>query len=184
MRHLAGETPQSFVRRTIWSVEPVDACRIAVLNIPETPAWHTRIATRSRTMTTVISNSGPGFSFVDGEPMVCEVVQTYLERDGFAVTVVEDGRMALEFMKSNEPDLVILDVMLPEADGLTVLRRLRDHTNVPVILLTAKGEEADRVLGLELGADDHVPKPFSPRNSPPAPVRSFAGPPCARNGMC
>ena len=114
-------------------------------------------------MTTVSSNSSPRVLVVDDEPMVREVVQTYLERDGFAVTVVEDGRMALEFMKSNEPDLVILDVMLPEVDGFTVLRRLRDHTNVPVILLTAKGEEADRVLGLELGADDYVPKPFSPR---------------------
>ena len=92
-----------------------------------------------------------------------EVVQTYLERDGFDVTAVEDGRKALEFMESNEADLVILDVMLPEVDGFTVLRRLRDHTNVPVILLTARGEEPDRVLGLELGADDYVPKPFSPR---------------------
>ena len=92
-----------------------------------------------------------------------EVVQTYLERDGFDVTAVEDGRKALEFMESNDADLVILDVMLPEVDGFTVLRRLRDHTNVPVILLTARGEEPDRVLGLELGADDYVPKPFSPR---------------------
>lgn len=100
---------------------------------------------------------------VDDEPMVREVVQTYLERDGFDVTAVEDGRMALEFMKANDPDLVILDVMLPEIDGFTVLRRLRDGSNVPVILLTARGEESDRVLGLGLGADDYVPKPFSPR---------------------
>ena len=95
--------------------------------------------------------------------MVREVVQTYLQRDGFDVTVVEDGRAALDFMSSNQPDLVILDVMLPEIDGFTVLRRLREHTDVPVILLTARGDEPDRVLGLELGADDYVPKPFSPR---------------------
>lgn len=100
---------------------------------------------------------------VDDEPMVREVVQTYLERDGFEVTAVADGQTALDFMKSNDPDLVILDVMLPEVDGLTVLRRLREGSNVPVILLTARGEESDRVLGLELGADDYVPKPFSPR---------------------
>ncbi len=100
---------------------------------------------------------------VDDEPMVREVVQTYLERDGFEVTSVEDGRAALEYMQHHDPDLVILDVMLPEIDGLTVLRRLRDRTDVPVILLTARGEEPDRVLGLELGADDYVPKPFSPR---------------------
>ena len=95
--------------------------------------------------------------------MVREVVQTYLERDGFEVAAVADGRMALDFMRSNDPDLVILDIMLPEVDGLTVLRRLRDDSDVPVILLTARGEEPDRVLGLELGADDYVPKPFSPR---------------------
>lgn len=95
--------------------------------------------------------------------MVREVVQTYLERDGFEVTAVEDGREALDHITSNDPDLVILDVMLPEIDGFTVLRRLRDRTNVPVILLTARGDEPDRVLGLELGADDYVPKPFSPR---------------------
>ena len=100
---------------------------------------------------------------VDDEPMVREVVQTYLERDGFDVTAVEDGQMALDFMESNPADLVILDVMLPEVDGFSVLRELRVRSNVPVILLTARGEEPDRVLGLELGADDYVPKPFSPR---------------------
>lgn len=100
---------------------------------------------------------------VDDEPMVREVVANYLQRDGFSVHSVADGGEALEAVASAQPDLVILDVMLPSVDGLTLLRQLREKSDVPVILLTARGGEADRVLGLELGADDYVPKPFSPR---------------------
>jgi DNA-binding response OmpR family regulator len=100
---------------------------------------------------------------VDDEPMVREVVANYLQRDGFAVQSVGDGGEALAAVASSRPDLVILDVMLPSVDGLTLLRQLREQSDVPVILLTARGGEADRVLGLELGADDYVPKPFSPR---------------------
>ncbi len=100
---------------------------------------------------------------VDDEPMVREVVSNYLQRDGFSVQSVGDGGAAIDAINQAQPDLVILDVMLPSVDGLTVLRRLREHSEVPVILLTARGGEADRVLGLELGADDYVPKPFSPR---------------------
>jgi CheY-like chemotaxis protein len=101
---------------------------------------------------TMQSSAGSRVLVVDDEPMVREVVQTYLERDGFDVTAVESGREALEFMKSNDADLVILDVMLPEIDGFTVLRRLRDHTNVPVILLTAR---PDANAEQEHGSRDH-----------------------------
>jgi DNA-binding response OmpR family regulator len=100
---------------------------------------------------------------VDDEPMVREVVTAYLERDGFRVTGVGDGRSALKSFLASTPDLVVLDVMLPEIDGFSLLTELRKHADVPVILLTARTEETDRVLGLELGADDYVVKPFSPR---------------------
>ena len=100
---------------------------------------------------------------VDDEPMVLEVVTRYLERDGFRVDAAEDGSTALELARARPPDLLILDVMLPTKDGFSVLQELRRTSSVPVILLTARAEETDRVLGLELGADDYVVKPFSPR---------------------
>ena len=100
---------------------------------------------------------------VDDEPMVREVVVTYLERDGFTVREASDGRSALSAIEEFPPDLVVLDVMLPKIDGFSVLGQVRRHSDVPVILLTARTEEPDRVLGLELGADDYVVKPFSPR---------------------
>lgn len=100
---------------------------------------------------------------VDDEPMVREVVTRYLEHDGFLVTAVDNGRDALAAVKSSAPDLIILDIMLPEVDGLDVLTQLRMSGDVPIIMLTARTSEADRILGLELGADDYVSKPFSPR---------------------
>jgi DNA-binding response OmpR family regulator len=100
---------------------------------------------------------------VDDEPMVREVVCAYLDREGYATIEAEDGMAAIDLVTSAEPDLVVLDVMLPELDGYSVLERLRRTSDVPVILLTARAEEVDRVLGLELGADDYVVKPFSPR---------------------
>lgn len=100
---------------------------------------------------------------VDDEPMVREVVARYLELDGALVHEVSDGPSAVEWLGSHRPDLVVLDVMLPGLDGLSILRRLRADGEIPVILLTARAEEVDRVLGLELGADDYVVKPFSPR---------------------
>lgn len=100
---------------------------------------------------------------VDDEPMVREVVSAYLSRDGFEVTETGDGNAALEHLEHRATDLVVLDVMLPETDGLTVLSAVREKGDTPVILLTARGEESDRVLGLELGADDYIVKPFSPR---------------------
>lgn len=100
---------------------------------------------------------------VDDEPMVREVVTRYLERDGFAVTTASTGTEALALVGQSTPDLVVLDLMLPGVGGMEILSRLRAMGDVPVILLTARVEEADRVLGLELGADDYVVKPFSPR---------------------
>jgi DNA-binding response OmpR family regulator len=100
---------------------------------------------------------------VDDESMVREVVCAYLEREGFTTLEAIDGQTALSLVDEHAPDLIVLDVMLPKLDGYSVLAELRKHTQVPVILLTARADEVDRVLGLELGADDYVVKPFSPR---------------------
>ncbi|MBI4674312.1 MAG: response regulator transcription factor [Chloroflexi bacterium] len=100
---------------------------------------------------------------VDDEPQILDVVTKYLVRDGFQVSMARDGETALAAFNVNKPDLVVLDLMLPKVDGLEVFRRLRTVSAVPVIMLTAKGEEADRIVGLELGADDYITKPFSPR---------------------
>jgi DNA-binding response OmpR family regulator len=100
---------------------------------------------------------------VDDEPRILEVVQKYLAREGFQVATARDGEAALATFSADDPDLIVLDLMLPKIDGLEVFRRLRAKSSVPVIMLTAKGEETDRVVGLELGADDYITKPFSPR---------------------
>ncbi|MDT0306655.1 response regulator transcription factor [Streptomyces sp. DSM 44917] len=100
---------------------------------------------------------------VDDDPTVTEVVAGYLSRAGFAVDRAADGHEALARAAARPPDLVVLDLMLPGLDGLTVCRRLRAAGPVPVVMLTARGDEEDRVLGLEVGADDYVTKPFSPR---------------------
>ncbi|MFI6800517.1 response regulator transcription factor [Streptosporangium canum] len=100
---------------------------------------------------------------VDDDPTVAEVVARYLERDGHVVECVGDGAEALRRALSNPPDLLVLDLMLPKMDGLQVCKKLRERWPVPVIMLTALGEEIDRVVGLETGADDYVTKPFSPR---------------------
>ncbi len=99
---------------------------------------------------------------VDDEPTITEVVSRYLERAGYAARVAGDGPHALELASAERPDLVVLDLMLPGMDGLEVMRRLRERERIAVILLTAKGEATDRVIGLRLGADDYVVKPFSP----------------------
>jgi len=100
---------------------------------------------------------------VDDEPSIVELVQYNLEREGFLVMVEGDGIQALARARTDAPDLIVLDVMLPAMSGLDVCRSLRQFTDVPIILLTARKDEVDRVLGLELGADDYVTKPFSPR---------------------
>ncbi|HXR12138.1 MAG TPA: response regulator transcription factor [Gaiellaceae bacterium] len=100
---------------------------------------------------------------VDDEPIVRDVVARYLRRDGFTALEAEDGEGARRMIEEHEPELVVLDVMLPGVDGLELCRWIRGRSSLPVILLTARGEEADRIVGLELGADDYVTKPFSPR---------------------
>ncbi len=100
---------------------------------------------------------------VDDEPTVREVVVGYLRRDGHEVAEAADGNTALELLDAEPPDLVVLDMMLPGVNGLDILRRVRSTSDIPVIMLTARAEESDRVAGLELGADDYVVKPFSPR---------------------
>jgi two-component system response regulator ResD len=100
---------------------------------------------------------------VDDEPIVRDVLSRYLSREGFEVEVAADGQAALDVFEAIRPELIVLDLMLPGIDGLEVLRRIRSQNGGAVIMLTARGEEKDRVVGLELGADDYVAKPFSPR---------------------
>jgi len=100
---------------------------------------------------------------VDDEPIVRDVVVRYLEREGYRTLEAGDGDAARDALARTSPDLVVLDVMLPGTDGLELCRWIRSTSQLPVILLTARGEEADRIVGLELGADDYVTKPFSPR---------------------
>ena len=100
---------------------------------------------------------------VEDEVRIVKLVRDYLERAGYDVLVAYDGETALTLARPEQPDLIILDLMLPGVDGLDVCRRLRQESGVPIIMLTARVEEADRIVGLELGADDYVTKPFSPR---------------------
>src|SRR6266571_3142557 len=100
---------------------------------------------------------------VEDEPMVAEVVQRYLIRDGYAVDIAHDGFGALAAYDNFQPDLLVLDVMLPGLDGLEVCRRIRARADTPIIMLTARAEEVDKLVGLEIGADDYMTKPFSPR---------------------
>jgi two-component system, OmpR family, response regulator ResD len=107
--------------------------------------------------------SGELVLVVDDEPTVREVVSRYLELGGYRVATASDGHAALALSAEARPDLVILDLMLPGMDGLEVCRRLRAEAPIPIVMLTARSHEADRIVGLELGADDYVVKPFSPR---------------------
>jgi DNA-binding response OmpR family regulator len=100
---------------------------------------------------------------VDDEPKITQLVRDYLERSGFAVITARDGREAVMRARTDRPELIVLDLGLPDLDGLDVTRQLRRDSQVPIIMLTARDDEADRVAGLELGADDYVTKPFSPR---------------------
>jgi DNA-binding response OmpR family regulator len=100
---------------------------------------------------------------VDDEPIVRDVVVRYLQRDGFDTLEAADGESARKLIEDGAPELVVLDVMLPGLDGLALCRWIRARGELPVIMLTARGDEADRIVGLELGADDYVTKPFSPR---------------------
>jgi len=100
---------------------------------------------------------------VEDEPSIAEVVSLYLRRSGYLVELAPDGQTALEILDENIPDLIIMDLMLPGVDGLSLTRWIRDRSDVPIIMLTARREETDRIAGLEMGADDYVVKPFSPQ---------------------
>jgi DNA-binding response OmpR family regulator len=114
-----------------------------------------------RTMTAATANKK--ILVVDDEERMLRFIRLNLEHDGFQVIEAVKGHEALDKMRTDMPDLILLDVMLPDLDGFEVLKMVREISNIPVIMLTAKGEEDDRVRGLELGADDYVTKPFSPR---------------------
>jgi two-component system, OmpR family, response regulator ResD len=100
---------------------------------------------------------------VDDDENICEVINMYLENAGYDTCIVHNGKEALEKFRSYNPDLILLDIMLPYIDGIDVLKTIRKESEIPVILLTAKGETFDKVLGLELGADDYIVKPFEPK---------------------
>ncbi|HEX9124519.1 MAG TPA: response regulator transcription factor [Actinomycetota bacterium] len=100
---------------------------------------------------------------VDDERKIRDLVRSYLEREGYAVLVADSGQQALETLERAHPELVVLDLMLPDLSGEEIARTVRSHSNVPIIMLTAKASEEDRVAGLRLGADDYLVKPFSPR---------------------
>lgn len=97
---------------------------------------------------------------VDDDKNICELIRLYMVKEGFRVLLAYDGNVALDIIKTREPDIVVLDIMLPGMDGYQVLTKMRQFTNIPVILLSAKGEVTDKVVGLELGADDYMTKPF------------------------
>lgn len=97
---------------------------------------------------------------VDDDENICELLRLYLEKDGFQTIVANDGQLAVEYAKQHNPDLILLDIMLPLLDGWQVCREIRKTSDTPIIMLTAKGETFDKILGLELGADDYVSKPF------------------------
>ncbi len=100
---------------------------------------------------------------MDDEPKIVKLVRDYLERAGFGVRLAANGKVALSMSHTDKPDLIILDLGLPQMDGLDVTRELRKVSNVPIIMLTGRSEESDKLIGLELGADDYVTKPFSPK---------------------
>jgi len=110
-----------------------------------------------------VTTATPRVLIIEDDPNVAEVVTRYLEREGYVVEAADDGLEGLQRALSDPPDLVVLDLMLPALSGLEVCRQLRAKAPIPVIMLTARGEEVDRIAGLELGADDYVAKPFSPR---------------------
>jgi DNA-binding response OmpR family regulator len=123
---------------------------------------------------------------VDDEPMVRDVVVRYLKRDGYLTVEAADGDEALRRFEESAPDLVVLDLMLPGTDGLAVCRWIRERSAAPVVMLTARGEESDRIVGLEIGADDYVQKPFSPRELVArvrAVLRRTAGSPAAQEQL-
>ncbi len=105
-------------------------------------------------------NTNPRILVVDDDKNICEIIRLYLDKEGFEVVIANDGQTAIDLFKQKTPSVVVLDVMLPKMDGFQVCREIRRVSNIPIIMLTAKGETFDKVLGLELGADDYMVKPF------------------------
>ena len=110
-----------------------------------------------------MTQQNPHLLVVDDDPDLRELLGRYLSEQGFEVTAVEDGAAMDRFLTTRSTDLIILDLMLPGEDGLSIAKRLRSDTDTPIIMLSARGEEVDRIVGLEVGADDYLPKPFNPR---------------------
>jgi DNA-binding response OmpR family regulator len=106
---------------------------------------------------------GSRILLVEDEPSISEIAELYLKRAGYLVEALTDGNDAMQSLQQELPDLIVLDLMLPGIDGLSITRWLRDHSEVPIIMLTARREESDRIAGLEMGADDYIVKPFSPQ---------------------
>lgn len=111
-------------------------------------------------MTGGISMATEKILVVDDDTNICELLRLYLEKEGYSVAIANTGMQAVKLFAENQPDLMLLDIMLPELDGWQVCREIRKYSNKPIIMLTAKGETFDKVLGLELGADDYITKPF------------------------
>ena len=113
---------------------------------------------------------------IDDDEKLRKLLKEYLEDNGHRVFTLADGSEVMETIHTESPDIIILDIMLPGRDGLEVLKEIRMYHTIPVIMLTAKGDDTDRIVGLELGADDYLPKPFNPREliSPPARGTSHA----------
>jgi two-component system, OmpR family, alkaline phosphatase synthesis response regulator PhoP len=114
-------------------------------------------------MMEAIAAQGARILLVDDEPNIVRLLRTYLEREGFEVATAADGRSALQMARGMHPQLIVLDLLLPELDGLEVCRQLRQESDVYIIMATARSEEMDKIVGLNMGADDYVTKPFSPR---------------------
>jgi two-component system response regulator BaeR len=107
--------------------------------------------------------NGQQILIVEDEPQLAHLLEDYLEQSGYRTAIIHDGSQVTQSIRGQEPDLVLLDVMLPGVDGLTLCREIREFSHIPVIMVTARVEEGDRLRGLELGADDYICKPFSPR---------------------
>lgn len=109
-----------------------------------------------------LRTASPLILVVDDDPKIVQLVRAYLEREGFAVKTAADGRTALHLVGDEMPDLIVLDLMLPELDGMSVARKVREDSDVPILMLSARAAVADRIQGIAEGADDYLPKPFSP----------------------
>ena len=105
----------------------------------------------------------PHILIIDDDTELCEMLSEYIQVEGFTVDMVHDGKLGIQHALAQSYDAIILDIMLPSADGFTVLRKIREQAQTPVLMLTAKGEDIDRIIGLEMGADDYLPKPCNPR---------------------